>query len=128
MRSLPDVRCSVVSWDPCLPQFLVSSGMDYSNNVHLLFVRNVKHLKRKSPHQCASGFPVHLGVPSWIPFNLHQNRADFIEEFIAQTLFALLVPIELLRQVRLRLWPDNELIAHPLRDVTRAYTSAQGAP
>jgi len=53
-------------------------------------------------------------------FNLSENQPNLSEEFVPQALLAPFIPVELLAQISLGLGPDDEPIAHFLREVMRA--------
>lgn len=111
-----------------LPTFWTSSGVDHSDYLHPSGIKQVKDFEREPANKRAPGVPIYLGLAQRILLNLAQEGPNLGEELITQALLALFIPIELLGQISFRLRPDDKPIAHFLREVMRAYTSAQGEP
>jgi hypothetical protein len=67
-------------------------------------------------------------MAQWVLRYLFQNRLDLAEEFKAQSVPSLLVPLKPFRQVRFSFWTDDVRITHFGFEVMRSYTSCHEEP
>jgi hypothetical protein len=107
-------------WHPLLPIAGISSRVNHADNFHCLCLKDIKDFEWECADQRTPDISAYLGTTHGIFFDLSKNCSNFSEEFVTQSWFALFVPVELPGHISFRFRPNDEPVAHFLREVTRA--------
>jgi hypothetical protein len=86
--------------------------MHYADDHYHTFFNTVKHPKRETAQECASGRSMDEVIAEWRFGKPHKNGESFNEEIAPQSALLLLVPRCRFGYVLFRLWADADLERH----------------